>query len=80
MSWPDLPGKIDRARFIRALIRLGFILEKSGGRGSHYKLIWPKSQKFITVQAEIRKDVLRYILKEIESISGLTWVEIKKEL
>lgn len=79
-SLSELPGEIKRKKFIRALQRLGFIIDKSGGDGSHYKAVWPKTQKSITIQIKLRKDVLYYLLKEIEQYSGVGWEEIKKEL
>lgn len=79
-SLSELPGEIKRNKFIRALQRLGFIIDKTGGAGSHYKAIWPQTQKSITIQSHLRKDVLHYLLKEIEQYSGVTWEEIKKEI
>lgn len=79
-SRSQLPGEIKRKKLTRALRRLGFIVDKTGGDGSHYKIIWPKTQKSITLQKEIRKDVLDYVLDEIEEISGITWEEIRQEL
>lgn len=79
-SRSELPGELKRNKFIRALQRLGFIIDKTGGAGSHYKAIWPKTQKSITIQSELRKDVIYYLLKEIEQYCGVTWEEIKKEL
>lgn len=79
-SLSELPGEIKRKRFIAALKRLGFIINASGGDGSHYKATWPKTQKAVTIQSELRKDVLYYLLKEIEKQSGITWDNIKKEL
>ena len=78
-SLSELPGEIKRKKFIRALQRLGFIIDKSGGEGSHYKVTWPKTQKSITIQSKLRKDVLYYLLKEIEQYSGVTWDNIKNE-
>ncbi len=79
-SHSELPGEIKRNKLIKALRRLGFIIDMKGGDGSHFKAIWPKTQKSITIQSKIRKDVLYYLLKEIEEYSGLTWDNIKKEL
>jgi len=79
-SLSELPGEIKRNKFIRALRRLGFIIDKTGGEGSHYKVLWPKTQKSITIQSCLRKDVLYYLLKEIEQYSSITWDEIKNEL
>ena len=79
-SLNELPGEIRRPKFTKALERLGFIIDKKGGNGSHYKIIWPKTQKSIAIQSNLRKDVLYYLLKEIEKYSGITWEDIKKEL
>lgn len=79
-SLSELPGEIKRKKFIGALKRLGFIVNESGGDGSHYKATWPKTQKAITIQSKLRKDVLYYLLKEIEKQSGITWNDIRKEL
>lgn len=38
------------------------------------------TQKSLTIQSDLRKDVLCYILKEIEKYSGVTWDEIKKKM
>ncbi len=79
-SLSELPGEIKRKKFIRALQRLGFVVNKAGGEGSHYKAVWIRNQKSITIQSKLRKDVLYYLLKEIEIVSGLKWEDIKKEL
>ena len=79
-SLSELPGEIKRKKFIKALSRLGFFIDRRGGNGSHYKAIWPATQKSITIQSKLRKDVLYYLLKEIEQYSGKTWDDIKKEL
>ncbi|MFA5188523.1 MAG: type II toxin-antitoxin system HicA family toxin [Patescibacteria group bacterium] len=79
-SLSELPGEIKRKKFTKALIRLGFIINKKGGDGSHYKITWPTTQKSITIQSKLRKDVLYYLLKEIEEVSDITWDDIKREL
>ena len=79
-SFSDLPGEIKRNKFTKALKRLGFIIDKTGGEGSHYKAIWPKTQKSVTIQSQLRKDVLYYLLKEIEQYSNVTWEDIKRSL
>lgn len=75
----ELPGEVKRNKFARALRRLGFLIDKTGGDGSHYKAVWPKTQKSITLPSHLRKDVLNYVLKEIEECSGVTWKEIKNK-
>jgi len=79
-SRSELPGDIKRKKLTKALKRLGFVIDKRGGDGSHYKIVWPKTQKSISIQSKLRKDVLQYVLKEIEDISGVTWKDIQKEL
>jgi len=79
-SRSELPGEISRKKFLKALERLGFTINTIGGKGEHIKVIWPPTQKSVTVVGEIRKDVLYYLLKEIENISGVTWEQLKEKL
>ncbi len=79
----SLPGHIKYNRFLRALARLGFIIDKTGGDGSH-ALAEYKNHKSITIPyySKIPKEVLYYLLKEIEDITKgeVTWELINKEL
>lgn len=79
-SRSELPGEIPRKKFIRALSRLGFEINTVGGKGDHFKAVWPHSQKSVTVIGDLRKDVLHYLLKELENISGVTCERIKEQL
>lgn len=79
-SRSELPGDLARKKLLKALVRLGFEINTIGGKGDHVKIIWPQTQKSITMDTDIRKDVLYYLLKEIENMSGVTWEDIKKEL
>ena len=79
-SRKDLPGELPRRKFLHALRRLGFVINTIGGKGDHVKVIWPQTQKSITVIGDIRKNVLFYLLKEIEMVSGITWEQIQTEL
>jgi predicted RNA binding protein YcfA (HicA-like mRNA interferase family) len=79
-SLSELPGSLNRKKFIKALRRLGFGIDTSGGSGSHIKVECPRNGKSISIQTDLRKDVLKYLLKEIESYSGVTWDDIKKQL
>lgn len=79
-SRSELPGQINRKKFIKALSHLGFEISVKGGKGSHYKATCVKTQKSITIQSDLTKNVLYYLLKEIEKINGITWDDIKKEL
>lgn len=78
-SLSQLPSDLSRDKFVKALTRLGFSVDKRGGDGSHYKIICP-NQKIFTVQYKLHRKMLYKILKEIESYSGITWNDIKKKL
>ena len=76
----NLPGEIKRKRFIRALEKCGFVIDRVGGNGSHYKAVWPQNNKSITIPQDLPKPVLRYVLKEIEACTGITWDQIHQNL
>lgn len=75
----QLPGNIPRRKFLNALRKLGFRINEIGGKGSHVKIIWT-NEKSVTIPVDLNKYVLRYILAEIEEISGLTWEIVKKAI
>ena len=79
-SRSDLPDKLKRTKLCRALERLGFEISKRGGKGSHVKATCIQNQKCIIIPDDLRKDVLYYVLKEIEQVGGVTWEEIKRYL
>lgn len=79
-SLSELPGEIKQSRFCKALKRVGFEINKVGGDGSHFKVIWPRNQKSVTIPYDLSKQTLKYILKELEIVSGIDWNQIKKEL
>lgn len=79
-SLSELPGEIKRKRFTKALTRLGFIIDETGGDGSHYKAIWPRNQKSVTIPYNLPKQTLHYLLKEIKNVSGVDWDDIKDNL
>ncbi|MAG11970.1 MAG: hypothetical protein CMI52_04170 [Parcubacteria group bacterium] len=79
-SLSDLPGEIKRKKFIKALVRLGFLIDVRGGDGSHFKAGWPATHKSVTIPMRLDKCTLKYILKEIEVVSGVTWDQIKNVL
>ena len=45
-SRSELPGKISRDKFAKALTRLGFEISKKGGKGNHYKATHISTQKW----------------------------------
>ena len=70
---------IKRKRLLKALVRLGFRVEPSGGKGDHYKVIY-RNEKAVIIDDFDSKMKLKYIVEEIEEISGITWEDIKREL
>ncbi len=79
-SLSELPDKLKRSKLTKALEGLGFIVSTKGGKGSHVKATFEKTQKFITIQDNLSKNVLYYLVKEIEKISDIGWEDIKKKL
>lgn len=79
----ELPGTLPRDRFLRALRRVGFAIDASGGDGSHVMVNWPPTNKSVTIPHRmIPKQALKYLLKEIETVTlgQVTWEKIKEEL
>ena len=76
-SRKQLPDNLKRKKLARALERLGFEISTKGGSGSHIKATYISNQKSITIPDDLRRDVLYYILKEIEGISGVSWEDIQ---
>jgi len=81
-SRSDLPGNINIKKLTKALVCLGFVLSEKGGKGSHIKLTYRITQKSITIPNSLNKNknVLYYLLKEINDYSGITWEQIKEKL
>lgn len=79
-SLSEIPDGINRTKFLKALKRLGFKINMTGGKGSHCKVECPSNGKSITIKDNIHKQTLYYILKEIEIYSGVTWEQIKNKL
>lgn len=64
---PDsLPSDISQKRFTKALQKVGFIINYSGGKGGHYKATCPRTKKFLTIQSKLYKHVLKDKLKQVE--------------
>lgn len=78
-SLSELPGEIKKKKFLRALVRLGFIVNETGGKGSHCKVVW-RNQKSVTLPTKLIKQTLKYIIPEITEISGITWEQIEGEM
>ena len=43
---PNLPSDISQKRLAKAFEKAGFILDAFGGKGGHYKMTDPKTNKF----------------------------------
>ncbi len=80
MPWLNLPGNINRRKLIKALKRLGFDISTKGGKGSHFKATWIKTQKSVTIPSNLEKNTLRYVLQQIEEYSKITWDDILKKM
>ncbi len=80
LSLKYLPDTLPQRKLAAALEKIGFTINKTGGKGSHYKATYQINQKLITIPKHLNKVVLLYLLKEIEKISGISWEEIKREL
>jgi hypothetical protein len=63
-----LPSDVSQKRLARAFEKVGFIVNVTGGKGGHYKLIDPKTRKFITLQSKVYKQVLKDKLKQAEQL------------
>ena len=73
-----VPGELKPEKIAKAMLRLGFRLENSGGKGSHMKLVW-RNEKMIIIQRNLHRGAILGLSKEIKNISGLTWDDIKEE-
>ena len=76
----ELPSDLRREELVRAFIRLGFSVDYTGGKGSHCKLVWPRSGKAVTIMRKLHKHACKYVIEQAMLVSGLTWEQIKEEL
>lgn len=75
---PKLPSDISQKRLVKAFIKVGFVADWSGGKGSHCKLTCPRTKKIITVQNSLFKEVLKDKLKQAETL-GYNAAQIMNE-
>ncbi len=78
-SRSELPGCLRSGKFLGALRRLGFLVNKVGGKGDHVKIIWLATGKSLSFDTDLRRDVLYYVLKEIEEKFSISWDDIKNK-
>lgn len=76
----ELPDDLSRVRLCRAIAKLGFEISSSGGKGSHTKATHTKTQKCVIIPSPLPKHRLKYVLREIEQYSGVTWDDVKEKL
>ncbi len=79
----ELPGSTPRRKILIALKRLGFIIDTSGGNGSHVMAKWPSTNKSVTIPFEdISKQTLKYIIPQIEAVTlgKIDWEKLKEAL
>lgn len=79
-SRSKLPTDLKRKKLCRALEKLGFEISTRGGNGSHIKATYIKNQKCVIIPGDLRRDVLYYVLKQLQEVGGVTWKDIQKYL
>lgn len=79
-SLSSIPSDINYRKFSRALKRRGFFINKSGGNGSHVKVVWPSSGKSVTIPCKIYKNNAKHYLEALEEISGVPARDILREI
>jgi predicted RNA binding protein YcfA (HicA-like mRNA interferase family) len=80
-SLSELPSNFKRRKLTKALERLGYVISTKGGKGDHIKATCVKTQKCVILPDEnLSKQVLNYVIKEIEGYSDIKWEDIKKLL
>lgn len=76
----ELPDDLSRKKLLRALVRLNFVIDERGGKGSHCKAVWPRNNKVVLIKRDLDKFTLKYLLKQIEDVSGMTWSDVAQKL
>lgn len=46
-SRSELPGELRQKKFLKALKKVGFVINKRGGSGSHYDVKWKDLKRFL---------------------------------
>jgi predicted RNA binding protein YcfA (HicA-like mRNA interferase family) len=75
-SLSSVPSDINYRRLTRALKKKGFFINKSGGNGSHVKVVWPKNGKSVTIPCKIYKNNAKHYIESLEKISNITAQDI----
>ena len=73
---PRLPPSIHRNRLVKALLRIGFAIDKSRGNGSHYKMYSLDGKRSITIPKHLesmdtRKSIEEFVANDIGDIQKL---------
>ena len=64
----NFPSDSSQKKIVKAFRKIGFIVNTCGGKGSHIKIIDPKTKKWTTVQSKIYKEVIRSYIKFVEEL------------
>lgn len=65
---PNLPSDVRQSRLLKALGKVGFIIDTASGKGSHAQAIDEKTGRYITVPNHLYKIALKQILKLAEEL------------
>ncbi len=65
---PKLPSDIRQSRLLKALRKVGFVINLSHGKGSHAQAVDLKTGRYITVPNHLYKIALYEILKLAEDL------------
>ncbi|MBU4331826.1 type II toxin-antitoxin system HicA family toxin [Patescibacteria group bacterium] len=64
----NFPSDSSQKNIIKAFKKIGFIADVAGGKGSHIKVIEPRTKKWIIVQNKIYKEAIRSYIKFVEEL------------
>ena len=68
MPLSNFPSDSSQKKITKAFRKIGFIIDIGGGKGSHIKVIEPKTKKWIIVQNKIYKEAIRGYIKFVEEL------------
>lgn len=64
----NFPSDSNQRRIIKAFQKIGFVINSKGGKGSHVKVIDPKTGRWTIIQSNIHKAVIRDYVKFVEKL------------
>lgn len=63
----SFPSDSSQKKIIKAFRKIGFVIDV-GGKGSHIKVVDPRTKKWTIVQNKIYKETIRSYIKFIEEL------------